>query len=170
MLDKEKELSIQREREAAEACEKERQANVRLQLVESLLKKKTDEHRQLAHESQLKENQVFFSRFTTDLMSIDQMEITSLDWEMGGGVSFLFEQWLHALRRRDQDNQKLHQQLLKFLRSKSSGGTGLVPLEVEIRGSPLVPRIAGSVPHPLSQATTPPRRKQWDRKAEDSRK
>lgn len=102
-------------------------------------------------------------------MSINPMEITWLDLEMGRLILY-FQQWLHALRRRDQDNQKLHQQLLKFLRSKSSGGTGLIPLEVEIRGSPLVPRIAGSIPHPLVEATLPPRRKQWDRKAEDSRK
>ena len=64
MLDKEKELASQREREAAEACEKERQANVRLQLAETLLKKKTEEHRQLVHECQLKENQVIFELFS----------------------------------------------------------------------------------------------------------
>lgn len=45
LLDKEKELSVQREREAAEAYEKERQANVRLQSSETLLKKKSEEHR-----------------------------------------------------------------------------------------------------------------------------
>jgi Fe2+ transport system protein B len=63
LLDKEKELSVQREREAAEAYEKERQANVRLQLSETLLKKKSEEYRQLAHECQLKENQVCFLFF-----------------------------------------------------------------------------------------------------------
>jgi hypothetical protein len=70
LLDKEKELSVQREREAAEAYEKERQANVRLQLSETLLKKKSEEYRQLAHECQLKENQVcflFFFFFTLSL-------------------------------------------------------------------------------------------------------
>ena len=51
-------MASQREREATEACEKERQANVRLQLAETLFKNKTEEHRQLVHECQLKENQV----------------------------------------------------------------------------------------------------------------
>ena len=70
MLDKEKELASQREREAAEACEKERQANVRLQLAETLLKKKTEEHRQLVHECQLKENQVIFELYLFSIQSI----------------------------------------------------------------------------------------------------
>ncbi|XP_046442641.1 uncharacterized protein LOC124193035 [Daphnia pulex] len=125
LLDKEKELGVQREREAAEAYEKERQANVRLQLSETLLKKKSEEHRQLAHESQLKENQ-----------------------------------WLHALRRRDQENHRLHQQLLKFLHSKSTGGggggTGMV--QVEMRGSLGAPARTSS-----SDSTR--LRKQWDRTA-----
>ena len=48
---------MQRERDAAEACEKERQAGVRLLQVELLLKKKNEQHRQLVGESQLKESQ-----------------------------------------------------------------------------------------------------------------
>ncbi|KAK4020126.1 hypothetical protein OUZ56_002122 [Daphnia magna] len=129
LLDKEKELSVQREREAAEAYEKERQANVRLQSSETLLKKKSEEHRQLAHECQLKENQ-----------------------------------WLHALRRRDQENHRLQQQLLKFLHSKSSAGSvggGIMPLQVEIRGS-LAARASSSDSTRL--------RKQWDRTADETRK
>ncbi|XP_057370115.1 uncharacterized protein LOC130691223 [Daphnia carinata] len=128
LLDKEKELTVQREREAAEACEKERQANVRLQLAETLLKKKTEENRQLVHECQLKENQ-----------------------------------WLHALRRRDQENHRLQQQLLKFLHSKSSGSGsgGIIPHQVEIRGS-LAARASSSDSTRL--------RKQWDRTADETRK
>ncbi|KAI9564928.1 hypothetical protein GHT06_008669 [Daphnia sinensis] len=128
LLDREKELSVQREREAAEAYEKERQANVRLQSSETLLKKKSEEHRQLAHECQLKENQ-----------------------------------WLHALRRRDQENHRLQQQLLKFLHSKSSGsgGGGIILPQVEIRGS-LAARASSSDSTRL--------RKQWDRTADETRK
>lgn len=81
------------------------------------------------------------------------------------------QQWLHAVRRRDQDNEKLHQQLLKLLRNKSGGGTGMIPLEVEIRGS-LAPRIglAGAVSRPLAEVGSPTRRKQWDRTGEDSQR
>lgn len=86
----------------------------------------------------------------------------------GINIKFLCSlQWLHTLRRRDQDNHRLHQQLLKFLQSKSSGGTGFIPAELEIQGS-LAPRMAGSVPRRLSE--TPSRRKQWDRSPDDSRK
>jgi hypothetical protein len=69
-------------------------------------------------------------------------------------------QWLHALRRRDQENHRLHQQLLKFLHSKSTGGggggTGMV--QVEMRGSLGAPARTSS-----SDSTR--LRKQWDRTA-----
>ena len=130
---------MQRERDAAEACEKERQAGVRLRQVEALLKKKSEEHRQLVGETQLKQSQ-----------------------------------WQHALRRRDQENHKLHQQLLKFLRTKSGGhgnntaaaAAALVPLELEIRGTLIPPaaRMAGAAS--CASLSTSVRRK-WDR-AEDS--
>lgn len=131
---------MQRERDAAEACEKERQTGVRLRQVETLLKKKSEEHRQLVGETQLKQSQ-----------------------------------WQHALRRRDQENHKLHQQLLKFLRTKSGGhgtatsSSALVPLELEIRGTltPPAARMAGA-PASCASLSTSVRRK-WDR-AEDSLK
>ena len=162
MLDKEKELASQREREAAEACEKERQANVRLQLAETLLKKKTEEHRQLVHECQLKENQVIFELFSIQSIT-DPGETIKRKKENN---SFCLLQWAHTIRRRDQENHRLHQQLLKFLRTKPTSGnntTGMIPLEVEIRGSLAPPRIAGV-------SRSPTRRKQWDRTADDSRK
>ena len=164
MLDKEKELASQREREAAEACEKERQANVRLQLAETLLKKKTEEHRQLVHECQLKENQVIFELFSIQSIT-DPGETIKRKKENN---SFCLLQWAHTIRRRDQENHRLHQQLLKFLRTKPTSGnntTGMIPLEVEIRGSLAPPQIAG-----VSRSETPTRRKQWDRTADDSRK
>ena len=78
---------------------------------------------------------------------------------MLGCFSFVL-QWLHALRRRDQENHRLQQQLLKFLHTKSTGSsaTGIVPLQVEIRGSLIAP--------PRASSSDPIRsRKQWDRTA-----
>ena len=101
MLDKEKELASQREREATEACEKERQANVRLQLAETLFKNKTEEHRQLVHECQLKENQVIW------LWMHRYIFATYFSYDLGETIKrklFLFLlQWAHAIRRRDQE-------------------------------------------------------------------
>lgn len=78
-------------------------------------------------------------------------------------LCFLVLQWLHALRRRDQENHRLHQQLLKFLHTKSTGrsATGIVPPQVEIRGSLVAPPRASSA----SDSTR--LRKQWDRTAAD---
>jgi hypothetical protein len=67
-------------------------------------------------------------------------------------------QWLHALRRRDQENHRLHQQLLKFLHSKSTGGGGTGMVQVEMRGSLGAPARTSS-----SDSTR--LRKQWDRTA-----
>lgn len=163
------------------------------------MKKKSEEHRQLAHESQLKENQVtirflFFPIFyyNSAAAAINQIEnklllginekkslfffslistvCTCLFFQLKiKFVSFphfvrlvLFldiAQWLHALRRRDQENHRLHQQLLKFLHSKSTGGggsTGMV--QVEMRGSLGAPARTS-----LSDSTR--LRKQWDRTA-----
>lgn len=64
LLERQKEQCRQREREVAEAREKERQAGVRLRATEAFLKKKTEEHRQLAHESQLNYKQVCLSIFS----------------------------------------------------------------------------------------------------------
>jgi hypothetical protein len=67
-------------------------------------------------------------------------------------------QWLHALRRRDQENHRLHQQLLKFLHSKSTGGGSTGMVQVEMRGSLGAPARTSS-----SDSTR--LRKQWDRTA-----
>ena len=73
-------------------------------------------------------------------------------------------QFQHALKRRDLENHRLNEQLIKLIRSKpvrsggSSGGAN-VPLEFEIRGSlTAAPPLAGCSP-----------RRKWD-KAEDVRK
>jgi CRISPR/Cas system-associated protein Csm6 len=70
-------------------------------------------------------------------------------------------QFQHALKRRDLENHRLNEQLIKLIRSKPvrSGGGANVPLEFEIRGSlTAAPPLAGSSP-----------RRKWD-KAEDVRK
>lgn len=65
LLERQKEQCAVREREAADAGERERRAGVRLASVEAALKKKAEQHRQLARETQLKDNQVRAPDYST---------------------------------------------------------------------------------------------------------